>query len=315
MTLGEHIEDLRRHILWALGGIVVALAVTFAFGFQLIGWLAQPLLQAMDARGFPPQAYTFDPTAGFTVYLRVTLIAAAILSGPWIVYQAWRFVVLGLHEHERRLAHALWPFSAVMTVLGVLFTYYILLPVCLMFFYGFVSMYPKLEADEPGWIFKLLLGEQAQVEPAPPDEFTLRMPTYDADPATPQEGQLWINRAQRKIKAVVNGETHVIALRQETMLTPMPDVGQYVVFASMMGLGVVVAFQLPIAMLVVGWTGLVDPKQVAKLRKYAYFACFVVGAVLTPTDVLSMFVLSIPLCLLFELGLMMMRRTFRPEEP
>lgn len=316
MTLGEHLEDLRRHMLWALGGVVVALGITVYFGFDLIAWLARPLLQAMEVKGYPPQAYAFDPTAGFTVYLKVTLIAAAVLAGPWIVYQVWRFVVLGLHEHERKLVHVLWPFSAIMTTAGVLFTYYVLLPVCLMFFFGFASMYPPIETGEPGWMIRILMTPRTeQAAPAAPDAFDLRLPIYDSDPPQPIEGRLWIDRAERKVKMMLDGQVRVLALQPAQLLTPMPDVGQYVVFAAVLGLGVVVAFQLPVVMLVVGWTGLVDPKQVAKLRKYALFICFAAGTVLTPTDLLSMFVLAVPLYALFELGLLLMKRSFKPEGP
>jgi len=318
MTLGEHLEDLRHHILWAIGGVVVAMVGTFYFGFTIIAWLAQPLLQAMEMQGIPPQTYTFGPTAGFDVYLRVSLISAAVVSAPWLVYQVWRFVVLGLREHEQRLIHILWPFSLVMTVLGVLFTYYILLPVCLLFFFTFSTYYPPVEVGDPGFMMNLMQPDK-QVEagdvPEPADEFTLHLPVYDSDPAEAGEGQVWIARSEHKVKMMLGGQVRVLMLNSERLMSPMPDVGQYVKFASILGLGIVIAFQLPVIMLIVGWTGLVDPRMIARMRKYAIFVCFAASAVITPTDLLSMFVLAVPLYTLFELGLALMRLSFRRESP
>ncbi|MEL7087413.1 MAG: twin-arginine translocase subunit TatC, partial [Planctomycetota bacterium] len=91
MPLGDHLEELRVRLLWALAGVVVAAVVTFIYGFKLIGWLAQPLLQAQDAMGFPTQTLVLEPTAGFaSVYLPVSLIGAVLLASPWVIYQAWK---------------------------------------------------------------------------------------------------------------------------------------------------------------------------------------------------------------------------------
>ncbi len=315
MTLGEHIEDLRKHLLWGLAGILVALGITCTFGIQLIAWLASPLMQAQQAMGYPPNVITTDPTAGFGVFLTVTLIGAVILSAPWIIYQLWRFVVLGLHEHERRLVHLLWPFSAVMTVLGILFAYYILLPVSMIFFFSFVQYYPKTENVRPGFMMKLLMGDATAPPEVEAEPFTLRLPMFDEDPPDAVEGQVWINRQDGQVKLKLHGSTTVLMAQPGRMLTPMPNLADFVRFAAVMILGVVIAFQLPVVMLVVGWTGLVDPAMIAKWRKYALFACFAAGAMLTPTDLFSMFVLAVPLYGLFEFGLFMMRLSFKPEGP
>ena len=64
---------------------------------------------------------------------------------------------------------------------------------------------------------------------------------------------------------------------------------------------------MPVFMLVLGWTGLIDPARIAKFRKYALFVCAVAGAMLTPADPVSMFILWLPLYTLFEFGLLLMR--------
>lgn len=328
MPLGDHLEELRVRLLWALAGIVAAAVVTFIYGFKLIGWLAQPLLQAQDAMGFPTQTLVLEPTAGFaSVYLPVSLIGAVLLASPWVIYQGWKFISVGLYHHERKAVYLLTPFSTLMTALAVAFTYYVLLPVSLMFFLQFATYYPKIELAAPNPVQRLLLraystGEQPAAELLRDDHAAVgdsaALPTFPVlreDPVDPPEGSTWIHADQGKLKTIVNGRVRIVGLQNDQLLSPTPQLGQYVKFAAMMMLGVTVAFQLPVVMLVAGWTQLFDPRSIASLRKYALFVSFAAGALLTPTDLLSMIVLAVPLYLLFEFGLVMMKFTYRKTPP
>lgn len=313
MPLGDHLEELRRRLIFAGIGILAAAVVTFTFGFRLIGWLALPMVQAQDLFGFPPQTITTEPTAGFTsVYLPVALIAAVILASPWVIFQIWQFIVVGLYEHERRTVYLLAPFSTVMTALAVAFAYYVLLPVSLMFFLSFATYYPDIQPGPPNPVMRILVkayggGQLMKPDTVEDDEVLPAFPIVTIDPAEPGEGSIWINQRESKLKAVVGGRVRTVALQSDRMLNPMPQLGEYVRFAAVMILGVVVAFQLPVVMLVMGWTGLFDPRAIAMLRKYAVFAAFTLGAILTPTDIFSMLVLAVPLYLLFEFGLLLMK--------
>ncbi|MFW6336859.1 MAG: twin-arginine translocase subunit TatC [Phycisphaeraceae bacterium] len=324
MPLGEHLEELRRHIVYALIGVGVALIVAVVFSFQIIAWLQSPLLEAQYALGYTPQTVATDATFGFmTVYVPVSLIAAVVLAGPWIVYQLWRFVESGLYPHEKKAAHLLAPFSAVMTVLAILFTRYALLPVCIVFFLKFAALYPEVETRQPGMMIRLLTGEAAGARSVEREEEGARseqrgegeavaldlfqFPVVERDPNSPSEGEAWINRRDGRLKVWMGGRVHVMAVTTGRLVAPLPDLPKQVKFAAAMGLGVVIAFHLPLIMLVIGWTGLVDPDLVAKQRKYAVFGSFALGALLTPADLMSMFVLAVPLYGLFELGLALMR--------
>ena len=64
-------------------------------------------------------------------------------------------------------------------------------------------------------------------------------------------------------------------------------------------------------MMILGWTRLVEPSLLSKYRRYCIFVCFVIGALLTPADPISMFALALPLWGLFELGLIVMRLAYR----
>ncbi|MEM9019376.1 MAG: twin-arginine translocase subunit TatC [Planctomycetota bacterium] len=321
MPLGEHIEELRGRLVKALIGTVIAAIGTFYFGFQIIAWLAQPYLQAQEVMGFTPTFIQTDPTAGFTsVYLPVCLIAAAIVASPWIVFQAWQFVVSGLYEHEKKAVHILAPFSTVMVVLAVLFTYFILLPVSITFFLKFATYYPEIELADPNPVTNLVLKPyMTDTGTNLPEDFDydsrpLQLPVLEERPEELKEGMLWIDGPTGRIEAVIDGKVRILSQRTTRLINPLPQLGEFVRFAAIMMLGIVAAFQLPVIMLVMGWSKLFDPTLFGKSRKYAFFACFAAGAILTPTDIFSMLVLAFPLYALFEFGLLLMKLGFGDGE-
>ena len=334
MPLGEHLEELRRHLLLGLAGVGVGLVVAVTFSFEIIAWLQTPLIEAQHALGYTPQTVATDATFGFmTVYVPVSLIAALVIAAPWVVYQLWRFVESGLYEHEKKAAHLLAPLSAVMTVGAVLFARYVLLPVCIVFFLKFAALYPEMQPRQPGAMISLLTrgesaggdaggagGEISEPSGGASEAAPVRVPVLEGDPVDPRPGDLWIDAGDGRVKLMLHGDVRVLAVTSSRLLSPLPDLPKQVKFAAMLGLGVVIGFHLPVLMLVVGWTGLVDPAMVAKQRKYAVFGCFALGAVLTPADLMSMFVLGVPMYGLFELGLVLMRwadrdRNSEPEHP
>ncbi len=323
MPLGDHLEELRGRIVKMLIGVVLALVITVIFGFQIVGWLAQPLLHAQDLTGLSTTPIQTDPTAGFTsVYLRVVLFAAVILAAPWIIWQAWQFIVVGLYDHEKRAVHILAPFSTIMTFLAVLFTYYILLPISLLFFLNFVNFYPVVElSGEPPWVMRQAASAYVDdSKPERPDDFVYateagQIPIFETRPDNPQDGAWWINDDRGRIELYFDGNISVIAERSTKLITPLPKMDEYIKFATFMMLGCVIAFQLPVIMLVLGWTGLFDPRGIQSLRKYALFVCFALGALLTPADPLSMLVLAIPLYLLFEFGLLLFEGDLHQQQP
>lgn len=309
MPLGSHIEELRRCLIKALIGVVVALVPAVYFGFDLIGYLQLPLLRAMDVFGYTPQTITPDASAGFFIYVRVSLVTAVILASPWVLWQLWTFIAVGLYDNEKKTVYILAPFSTVMTLLAVLFTYFVLLPVCLFFFYRISTNFPEVDATQHGFMISTL--ESAIDTPPPPavdnDAPVLTLTVRSEAPDPLADGMAWIDAGSMRIKAVVGGEVRSVGLMSERSTNPYTHLNLYINFATLLMLGIVIAFQVPVFMLVVGWTGLIDPAQVAMLRKYALFGSAVLGAALTPTDPVSMLLLWGPLYGLFEFGLLLMR--------
>ncbi|MEC9374503.1 MAG: twin-arginine translocase subunit TatC, partial [Planctomycetota bacterium] len=84
-------------------------------------------------------------------------------------------------------------------------------------------------------------------------------------------------------------------------------ISEYVNLFLALGLVFAVAFQLPLVMLLLGWSGIAGPESFTGKRRYVFFACAIAGAILTPADPVSMVLLTVPLYLLFEGGILLMR--------
>jgi sec-independent protein translocase protein TatC len=90
-------------------------------------------------------------------------------------------------------------------------------------------------------------------------------------------------------------------------VTQAPDISLYLDFALKLFFAFGVAFEVPIATILLVWTGLVTPESLAAKRPYIIVVAFVVGMLLTPPDVISQTLLAVPMLLLFELGLLFSR--------
>jgi sec-independent protein translocase protein TatC len=95
----------------------------------------------------------------------------------------------------------------------------------------------------------------------------------------------------------------------------MTDVTSYLDFIMMLVLAFGLAFEVPIAAVLIVWTGLTTTEKLAKARPYVFLGAFIVGMFLTPPDVISQTLLAVPVYLLYELGIIMARLfTSKPEE-
>lgn len=87
----------------------------------------------------------------------------------------------------------------------------------------------------------------------------------------------------------------------------MTDITKYLDFALTMFFAFGVCFEVPIFTIVMVWTGLVTPSQLAEQRPYVIVGAFIIGMLLTPPDAISQTLLAIPMWLLFEVGLLFSR--------
>lgn len=91
----------------------------------------------------------------------------------------------------------------------------------------------------------------------------------------------------------------------------MTDIKSYLDFVFSMFFAFGVAFEIPVAVVILSHMGVVDPEALATKRSYVILGAFVVAAVLTPPDVFSQVLLAVPMIVLFEVGLFFARRLKR----
>lgn len=84
----------------------------------------------------------------------------------------------------------------------------------------------------------------------------------------------------------------------------MTDISRYLDFVLVIFLAFGVSFELPVAVVVLVLLGVVTPAQLRELRGYVVVAIFILAAVITPPDVVSQLMLAIPMCLLYEIGIL-----------
>ena len=101
-------------------------------------------------------------------------------------------------------------------------------------------------------------------------------------------------------------------------ITAAPDIEAYLSFVLSMFLAFGVAFEVPIAVVVLARMGVVTIEKLKSFRGYFVVGAFVVAAIVTPPDVVSQLALAIPMCLLYELGIiaarLFIRNTQAPED-
>lgn len=96
-------------------------------------------------------------------------------------------------------------------------------------------------------------------------------------------------------------------------ITPAPDIEAYFSFVITMFLAFGITFEIPIVVIVLARLGLVSVDRLRDARPYVVVGAFVVSAIITPPDVLSQFMLAVPMCLLYEIGLFFARFAARKK--
>jgi sec-independent protein translocase protein TatC len=95
-------------------------------------------------------------------------------------------------------------------------------------------------------------------------------------------------------------------------ITPAPDIEAYLSFVITMFLAFGLAFEVPVALVVMVKMGVVSVEKLKEWRSYFIVGAFVVAAVVTPPDVVSQLALAIPMCILYELGIVASYLVSRP---
>jgi sec-independent protein translocase protein TatC len=241
-TFISHLVELRNRLVKAVAVVLAVFLVLVAIWpgpGAVYDFVARPMMIALPGDAKMIATGVITP---FLVPMKVTLLAAFIISLPWVLFQAWAFVAPGLYTHEKRLVAPLVISSSLLFMVGVAFCYFLVF----------------------GKVFRFI---------------------YDFAP---------------------------------TSITVAPDIENYLDFVMTMCLAFGITFEVPVVVVVLVRMNLVTVEKLKAIRSYVIVGAFVIAAVVTPPDVMSQLFLAIPMCLLFELGLLLaplfVRATQAPEE-
>ena len=130
MTFLEHLEELRNRLIHCLASVGIAFCVCWVFREEIFAFLAVPIA---DVVGGVKQLIFIKPTEPFSIWLKVSFVAAIFLSSPYILLQVWLFIAPGLYRREKSYALPFLFSSTVLFILGGMFAYYLILPTALDF--------------------------------------------------------------------------------------------------------------------------------------------------------------------------------------
>lgn len=252
MSFLEHLEELRWHLVRASAAIVVGAVFVFInvhFIFdnilfapkypefitnRIFAWVAQKFNSPDLAINTQPfEIINIDMAGQFTTHLSIAMIGGIIISIPYIFWEFWRFIKPALYEKERKYANGAVFYSTFLFMMGVLFGYYLIVPLSTHFFGSY------------------------------------------------------------KVSAEVVNQINLTS---------------YVSSVSTVVLGSGIVFELPIIIYFLAKVGLVSSEFLISYRKHAYVVLLLLAAIITPPDVFSMLIVSGPLLLLYELGVLLSKR-------
>ena len=300
MTVGEHLEDLRRRLIYALVGFVIVACFCLYFGRSHIFWFfVAPLAQTLQSFGLPPQLSTDQIPDIFTSFLQISLITAAAFSSPWILWQFWLFVAAGLYPHERQYITKYIPLSIALLIGGMAFVYYFVLPWTLEFFIAFSIGVPlKLDSSPPPNLRTV----------APTTQPSYIQVVNGRPPLPIRDGQMWYDQQSSRIEVFIGGETRVIRFSADNLIATDYKLPDYINLVVGMLITFGLSFQLPLIVLALVRVGIVDQETLKRSRQYVYFGIAILACVITPGDYITGTVLLIgPLIALYELGVWLAR--------
>ena len=298
MSFGDHLEELRRRLLWSIALPIPLAILAFSYAAQIRDFLCAPAIAALKAHDLPAQLQVLSPIEALSTDMYLSLIAAIVASSPWIFWQVWKFIEPGLYVHEKRFVRFLIPLSSLLTLAGFSLLYFILMPIMLDVLVSFGSVDPEIITTT--------------ASTAAPGSSAFTIPILQQTPANVVVGQMWLTPDHKLVIAAPHDtsgiELFTVPLMHATRLAQQFRLADYLDFTLTFILGTCVAFQAPLVVLLLGWIGVLDVQSLGNFRRYAIFLALLLSAIITPTgDPISLFIMFVPLYLLYELGIILLR--------
>lgn len=127
MSFREHLAELRSRLIRIAAIVTVGFFVCWSWRIELFGFLSGPIARALADNG----VYHFQAieiTESIMVYVKTSVVAAAVLTSPLTFWQLWSFISPGLLQNERRFIIPVTAFTVIFFLIGCAFSYEVILP-------------------------------------------------------------------------------------------------------------------------------------------------------------------------------------------
>jgi sec-independent protein translocase protein TatC len=230
MSFWDHLEELRKRLIWSVIGILIATIFCAIFADFIVNKFL--LLPAIHSKP-PLKIQNLKPYGQMVLYMEIIFVAGLILSLPNTLYHIWKFIEPALYPNERKYISSIVFFSTLSFLTGGAFAYYVLIPNALQFFAVFGS--PFIE--------------------------------------------------------------NII------------DVQSYFEFITGLILACGVVFELPMLSYFLAKLGILSAEFLRKYRRHAIVVILIIAAAITPPDIASWIMMSVPLYLLYEISIFIVQFT------
>jgi sec-independent protein translocase protein TatC len=125
MSFLEHLDELRRRIIYALIGVAIGFGIACFFLDEIFNFVAGPIQGLLK----PGETLTYiDPTEAFALYLKLAVIVGLLGASPVVMTQVWLFIAPGLYAHEKKFALPFILLSSICFVGGAAFAHEVVFP-------------------------------------------------------------------------------------------------------------------------------------------------------------------------------------------
>ena len=133
MTFLEHLDELRKRITHAVGGLLVGFIISFSFINHV-----EAFVYARLTKDIPGGKLIFtEPGEAFFLMIKMAALVGVLIASPYIMLQVWLFIAPGLYAKEKKLAVPFVVFSSALFIAGAAFSHYVVFPAAWTFFASF----------------------------------------------------------------------------------------------------------------------------------------------------------------------------------
>ncbi len=159
MSFLEHLEELRRRIIYSALYIVGGFFACWWYHEQIFSLMQKPIIQALASHHLEQKLVYLNPTDPFNMYLKVSLLAGCFVASPFVLYQVWAFISPGLYRHERRYVLPFMFSTVGLFLAGGYFGYKMVYPAALDFLISFSAQFtPMITIQEYTDLFLTIIA-------------------------------------------------------------------------------------------------------------------------------------------------------------